>query len=121
MRALVRLKKEAEAFQKAGGWIMLLGVNPKTIDEFNAFMGTHHLLRPFRIERVVLQRPDYPLAATLGDTDVALLSAKVQQASSGRIWVSWNTFSYVIDGIDAAPFTIPPGASDDPYHCAILA
>ena len=40
----------------------------------------------------------------------------LQQASSGRIWVSWNTFSHVIDGHDAGPFTLPPGAREDPYH-----
>jgi glycosyl hydrolase family 2 len=112
---LDRLKAKAHAFQDAGGWIMLCGVAPDSIDGFNKFMGTKHLLRPFRIERVLLKNPTYKLAATLGDADVALLSAKVQQASSGRIWISGNTFSYVIDNENVAPFTFPEGAPDEPY------
>jgi beta-galactosidase len=116
LAALNRLKAQADAFQTAGGWIMLCGVRPESIEEFNTLLGTDHLLRPFRIERVFLQNPHHPLAATLSDSDMALYSTDAIAAWKGIYWVSPNTFSYVIDGRDAAPFTYPPGAKPDPYH-----
>jgi len=114
MADLERLKEKADAFQEAGGWIMLCGVTPETMDAFNGLTGAAHLLRPFRIERVVLSDSGSGLAATLGISDVALISP--DHIMHGRYWLSGNTFSYVIDGQDAAPFTLPPGASDDPYE-----
>lgn len=116
LSALNRLKPKADAFQDAGGWIMLCGVRPDGIDACNAFLGTRHLLRPFRIERVFFQNQDHPLAATLADSNVALYSPEPIARWKGLYWVSPNTFSYVIDGIDAAPFTFPPGAPADPYQ-----
>jgi len=100
------------AFQAAGSWIMLTGLGPDGIEAFNRLVGADHLLRPFRLERVTLEEADYKLAATLGHRDVALYSPKRIQHTT--YWVSPNTFSYVIDNRDFAPFTLPPGASDDP-------
>jgi len=113
LKALLDLAPKARAFQEAGGWIMLNGLGPKGIEEFNALVEADHLLRPFRIERVTLEKRSHPLAATLGNRDVALYSTR--PLLHGRYWVSGNTFSYVIDGQDFAPFTLPPGAPDDPY------
>ena len=112
--ALLSLQAEAEAFQAAGGWIVLAGLAPDGIVRFNRFLGTNHAIRPFRVERVTLESPHYPLAATLGNRDVALLSPK--PLMHGRYWVSGNTFSHVIDGQDFAPFTQPPGAAEDPFE-----
>jgi len=115
LAALVRLKAKADTFQEAGGWLMLCGVRPDSIDGFNALVGTRHLLRPFRYERVFLQNPHHPLAATLADSNVSLYTTEAIAAWKGLYWVSPNTFSHVIDGADAAPFTFPPGAQADPY------
>ncbi len=115
LTALNELRAEAGAFFQGGGWIMLCGVRPEGIDAFNAFAGTEHLLRPFRIERVNLMDTDTPLAATLGDGDVMLYGTEWIARWMGRRWVSGNTFSYVIDSFDAAPFTYPPGAPKNPY------
>ncbi len=114
LQSLLSLKSEAEAFQEAGAWIMLAGLDPLGVDLFNELMGADHLLRPFRIERVTLESPHHSLAATLGNRDLALLSPN--PLLHGRYWVSGNTYSYVIDGQDFAPFTRPPGAPEDPYE-----
>ena len=114
LKALLAAKADAEAFQDAGGWIVLCGVAPAGIDELNALVGASHMLRPFRIERVTLESPHHPLAATLGNRDVALYSPR--PLLHGRYWVSGHTFSHVIDGRDFAPFTRPPGAPEDPYE-----
>lgn len=111
LKELNRLKEKAGAFQEAGGWIMLCGLGREGIDEYNALLGTGHMIRPFRLERVTLENPQFPLAATLGNRDVALYSPERLQHST--IWISDNTFSAVVDGRDVAPFTIPPEADAD--------
>ena len=113
LQALNRLKGRATAFQDAGGWIMLCGLGREGVDEFNELMGTNHMIRPFRLERVTLESPNYRLAATLGNRDVALISPTVIQ--HGRKWVSSHTFNAVIDGRNVAPFCEPPGAPADPW------
>ncbi len=105
------LKGRAEAFQGAGGWIMLWGLGRDGIEEYNRFLGTDHMIRPFRLERVTLEDRKFPLAATLGNRDLALYSPKGLQ--HGKHWISLHTYSAVVDGRDAAPFTIPPGASEE--------
>ena len=113
LAALKALQTRAEAFQEAGGWIMLCGLGPDGIDEFNDLLGTDHMIRPFRIERVTLERPDFPLAATLGCQDVALFSTK--KMIHNRRWVSGNSYNCVVDGRDIAPFCLMPGGPDDPF------
>ncbi len=90
---------------------MVAGLQPDAIGEYNRFVGADHVIRPFRMERVTLEDPEFPLAATLGNRDLALYTPTILQ--HGKYWISPNTYSYVIDGIDAAPFTQPPGAPDD--------
>ncbi|MFO7955656.1 MAG: hypothetical protein R6X33_00970 [Candidatus Brocadiia bacterium] len=106
------LRDEAQAFQEAGGWILLHGLGPAGIEEFNEFLGTEHMVRPFRMERVTLERPGNELAATLGNRDLAMYSPKHLQHD--KDWISWNVYGHVVDAHrDAAPFTQPPGAPED--------
>lgn len=114
LQALLKRRAKVAAFQRAGGWVMLMGLTPEGIDEFNQLVDADYMLRPFRVERVTLENPDYALAATLGNRDVALQSP--QGIMHGRYWVSGNTFSYVIDNQDFAPFTRPPEGPADPYE-----
>ena len=116
LAALVRMKEKVQAFQKAGGWLMICGLTPEGLASFNQLVGANHLLRPFRVERVILADSRSPVAATLGNRDIALFSGKVVQ--HGRIWVSGNTFSYVLDGRDVAPFAQMPNGPADPYEYA---
>lgn len=109
-------KDRVDAYQRAGGWIMLCNVRPESLDGFNRLAGTNHLLRPFRVERVHLLDTDTPLAATIGDGDVMQYGTEWIARWNGKRWVSGDTFSYCIDGCDAGPFTYPPGATHDPYE-----
>lgn len=115
LQQLLELKAAAESFQEQGGWIMVCGVSPEGLELFNRFMGTKHLLRPFRPERVYIEKTDHPLAATLHDETVVQFSTVILRKWFGIYWLSPDVFSWVIDTYDAAPFTIPPGAGDDPY------
>ncbi len=112
LKALNRLSDRVEAFQQAGGWVMLCGLGRRGIEEYNALVGAEHMIRPFRMERITLEAPNYRLAATLGNRDVVMYSPKHLQHSLD--WISWNVYSAVVDAHkDVAPFTIPPGASEE--------
>ena len=112
LEALNGLESRAKAFQDAGGWIMFCGLQPDAIEEYNRLVGTDHLIRPFRLERVTLERPGYALAATLGNRDLAMYSPKHLQHT--KDWISRNVYSNCVDAHrDAAPFTRPPEAPED--------
>jgi beta-galactosidase len=111
---LLALPDWLDSYTAAGGSIMLCGLEPNGLANFNKLVGGDFLLRPFRVENVTLENPQHPLAATLGNRDVALRSPQV--IMHGRYWMSGNTFSHTIDcNRDFAPFTLPPEAPDDPF------
>jgi glycosyl hydrolase family 2 len=114
LKVLNSLEQSVRAFQEAGGWVVLCGLEPDGIRPFNDLVDGQFQIRPFRMERVTLENPSFPLAATLGNRDMALISP--QQIMHGRYYVSQNTFSYCIDRQDFAPFTQPPGAPQDPME-----
>ncbi|MFQ6099280.1 MAG: hypothetical protein ACE5O2_16230, partial [Armatimonadota bacterium] len=115
LRALNRLRGKVEAFQNMGGWIMLCGLEPgEGLQEFNRLVGQKHMIRPFRIERVTLENPDYPLAATLGNRDLAMYSNEWIARWRGQRWISGDVYTYVVDGRDVAPFCQMPGGPRDP-------
>jgi len=114
LERLLKLTGAIDGYTTAGGSIMLCGLEPGGTAAFNKLVGGDFLLRPFRVENVTLENPQHPLAATLGNRDVALHSPQV--IMHGRYWMSGNTFSHVIDcNRDFAPFTLPPEAPDDPF------
>jgi hypothetical protein len=114
LQTLARLQPQADAFQKAGGWIMLANVTEDGMDVFNRLVGGGFLLRPFRMENVTLNHNEYKLAATLSDADLALTSP--EKIMHSTYWASRNTFSGVIDATrELSRFTLPPGAPDDPF------
>ena len=114
LEALAGLKAEAGAFEQAGGWIMLCGLAPDGLDAFSALTGAQHQLRPFRLERATMENAAYGLAATLGNRDLVMFTTN--EIQHGKMWVSGDEFSFVIDaGSNAAPFCRMPGGPEDPY------
>ncbi len=110
------LKWEAGAFRDNGGWIMLMGLEPDGLEEFNAFVGMDHMIRPCRIERVTLERPDFPLSATLGNRDLSMYGTEWIAQWQGTRWLSGDVYSFVVDGLDIAPFCRMPGGPEDPLE-----
>lgn len=112
---LLAFKNDALKFVHSGGWIIFNGLVPDAMTCFNKLLDTRHILRPFRIERVTLERRDHPIVATLGNRELTLFSNKFIARWKGLKWISGNTFSYVIDGLDIAPFCQMPDGPKDPF------
>ncbi len=43
-----------KAFTGRGGWLMLWGLTPQGLADFNKVVGQNHVIRPFRLERVTM-------------------------------------------------------------------
>ena len=115
LKALLRQKRKARAFQEAGGWILLSGLDRDGIEEYNEFLGAHHMLRPGRCERITLERPDFGLAATLGNRDLSMYGTRWLAKWKGIRALSEHVFSCVVDGRDIAPFCQMPAGPEDPW------
>jgi len=116
LEALNNLKMEVKAFRKNGGWIMLMGLEPDGLTAFNALVGVDHMIRPCRVERVTLERSEFPLAATLGNRDLSMYGTEWIAQWQGTRWLSGDVYTFVVDGLDFAPFCQMPGGPADPLE-----
>lgn len=112
LEALLRWQKLVKTFVEGGGWILLWGLEPGGLKAFNTLLGTQHLLREFRLERVALVRD--PLTEGLGHRDVVQYST--EELLHGDKWLSQEVFTYCVDGEDIAPFCRLPGQREGPYR-----
>lgn len=103
-----------QKFTNAGGWVMLWGLQPKDLAAYNRLVGENHSIRPFRLERVTLESPENPLAATLGNRDLTLYSPR--EIMFGDYFLSDTMYSCVVGSTDAAPFCKMPDGPDDPLE-----
>jgi beta-galactosidase len=104
---LARLAGAADkvrAFTGRGGTLMLWGLTPQGLADFNRVVGVKHLIRPFRMERVTLPATRDPLLAGLTMRDVVLESAERINPWSGDRYPGKDGFTYVVDLDDVAPF-----------------
>jgi beta-galactosidase len=109
---LARLREAqvaVDTFVQGGGWVVLWGVTPEGLADFNALVGVDHLMRPLRQERVSLRRPLDPLAVGMAERDVAMTSGKKYTRFSNTEIPSSTAFSHVVDYTDVAPFCEYPG------------
>jgi len=95
---------EIQKFHAAGGWLVLHGLTPDGLADFNRLVGFDHMLRPFRRERITFALPRNRLLAGVSLNDVALYSSeRIFPWQSGN-YVASDTFSYVVDLDEVAPF-----------------
>jgi beta-galactosidase len=104
LRALASAPEPLQAFTGRGGYLMLWGLTPEGLADFNKVVGLHHVLRPFRLERVTLPAVRDPLLAGLTARDVVLESTERIYPWSGDRYPANDTFTYVVDLDDIAPF-----------------
>lgn len=110
---LAELAPRIAEFSGRGGRLMLWGLTPSGLDAFNKIVGVEHLLRPFRREKVQLSRPRSSIAAGISQSDVALSSGERIVNYQSIEWAADDTFSYVVDLYDIAPFMQGPGIEPD--------
>jgi hypothetical protein len=95
-------------FTEGGGRLVLHGLTPEGLSDYSRIVGVDHLIRPFGREKVSLAVPRDPLASGISLGDVALLSSERMFGWNDDKFVSSDTFSYVVDIDDAAPFAALP-------------
>lgn len=95
---------QVKAFAESGGRIILHGLTPEGLEDYNKLVGYDHMIRPFRREKVCMSSPRNPLLSGVGLSDVALYSSKAIFNFQAGDYVASDTFSYVVDLEDVAPF-----------------
>lgn len=109
LRELAAAAGKVRAFADAGGWLMLFGLTPEGLADFNRLVGVEHLLRPFEMERVTLAAVRDPLTAGLTARDVVMESGQKIFAWAGDRFLADDVFTWVVDLDDIAPFCEIPG------------
>jgi beta-galactosidase len=95
----------ARKFAESGGTLVVWGVTPESLPEFNRMVGVEHLIRPFEMERVEVGLPRDPLAAGMSQRDVTIQSADSMFGWANYPWPDRDVFTFVVDaGPDLAPF-----------------
>lgn len=104
LRELLDNKDELQEFYNVGGVIILCGLTPEGLETFNKLVGFEHQIRPFVREKVVFSYPRHPLSQGLTLSDISLSSGVRMFDWANDEYVASDTFSYVIDTYDIAPF-----------------
>lgn len=113
LAALAGAADTVSAFAARGGMLMLWGLTPEGLKDFNRLVGVHHLLRPFTKEKVQIAVPRPALAAGISQSDVALSSGKRIAGWQSIEWAAEDTFTHVVDLEDIVPFLKGPGIEPD--------
>jgi beta-galactosidase len=104
---LMKLAATAESrkrFTDRGGYLMLWGLTPEGLADYNKVVGVHHVLRPFKMERVALPGQRDPLLAGITARDVVLEGTEQIYPWAGDRYPGKDTFTHVVDLDDIAPF-----------------
>ncbi|MFZ4507526.1 MAG: sugar-binding domain-containing protein [Fimbriimonas sp.] len=104
LRTLSEQKAKVDAFVKQGGWILLSGLEPSGLADFNRLVGFNHMIRPFRRERVSFPARRHPLTAGLSAGDIVMQSGRAINGFTSDVYAASDVFSYVVDTDDIAPF-----------------
>lgn len=104
LRQLAENGAKVEEFTRNGGWLILWGLQPEGLEDFNRLVGYEHVLREFQSERVLLSYPADRLASGLTLRDVVMDTGKKMYP-----WMALNTpakdsFDWLVDHTDIAPF-----------------
>jgi hypothetical protein len=108
LRILATHADPVRAWCATGNWLMLWGVTPEGLADFNALVRWNHVLRPFDTERVLLSVPSDPLAAGLTLRDVVLNTGQNMYPWMALKRPDRDQFSYIVDHTDIAPFCAFP-------------
>ncbi len=105
-----------EAFWQRGGTLVLCGLTPEGLADFNRIVGVEHVIRPFKRERVTFPPVRNPLTAGLTVGDIVMLSGQRIFGWTADEYVASDVFTYVVDLEDMAPFAKSDFASYRQYR-----
>jgi len=97
-----------ETFFDRGGWIMVMGVTPESLEAFNELAGYDHLIRPFRMERIQFPAVRDPLTAGLTLRDVTMGSGERIQRWNRDEWPADDAFDYIVERPDGFEDRVKP-------------
>jgi len=93
-----------QAFWQRGGTLLLCGLTPEGLADYNRIVGVNHVLRPFKRERVTFPTVRNQLTSGLTTGDIVMLSGKRMFDWNADEYVASDVFTYVVDLDDLAPF-----------------
>lgn len=108
LHALVAHRRQVEAFCSAGGTVILCGLTPAGLADYNRLVGFDHMIRPGKRERVLFPPKRDPLTAGLTTGDIVLYSSKRIFSWRAGNYVVPDMFSYVVDYDEVASFARSP-------------
>ncbi|MCC6445344.1 MAG: hypothetical protein IT210_18030 [Armatimonadetes bacterium] len=112
LKELAANPDRVKRFTQKGGYLVLHGLAPEGLADYNRLVGFDHMIRPFRMERVTLPPVKHPLTSGLTMGDVVMLSGERIFGWTSDEFLASDIFSYIVDYDEAAPFAAMP--SD--YH-----
>ncbi len=108
LRQLAAENAQVQAFCQRGGWLVLWGLTPDGLADYNRIVGHEHVIRPFQMERVLLSIPRDPLTAGLTLRDVVMDTGEKVFGWMALNWPDEEAFEYIVDHTDIAPFAKLP-------------
>ncbi|MGA2656100.1 MAG: hypothetical protein ABSH34_01145, partial [Verrucomicrobiota bacterium] len=102
-----------QSFWQRGGTLLLCGLTPEGLADYNRIVGVNHVIRPFKRERVTFPALRNPLTAGLTTGDIVMLSGQRIFDWTADEYVASDVFSCVVDLDDLAPFAKSGFASYD--------
>jgi hypothetical protein len=108
LKQLAAAYPQVQEFCQRGGWLMLWGLTPEGLADYNRIVGHEHVIRPFRMERVLLSIPRDPLTAGLTLRDVVMDTGEKIFGWMALKWPDEDAFQYIVDHTDIAPFAELP-------------
>ena len=76
LHVLAQHVDQVHAYTRAGGWIMFTNLTSEGLADYNRIVGVDHVIRPFRMEKVLLANPRDPLTSGLTLRDVVMDSGR---------------------------------------------
>ncbi len=104
LKTLNESQQKLSAFYAAGGTVLLHGLTPDGLAEYNQLVKFPHMIRKFTREKVGFPAHRHPLTQGLTLADVALSSGERLFGWANDEYVASDTFTYVVDYGDVAPF-----------------
>ena len=95
LHALASNLPAVKSFTAAGGWLVLAGVTPEGLNDYNKIVGFDHMIRPFGREKVTFPAVRSPLLAGLAASNIAMSSGKRIFDWQAGDYPDTNAFSYV--------------------------